>query len=94
MSMDEMHRRVAEALQTKAQNATTKSLNMRPRMASPGIPATSTDEIAMFVIEANTEARVTLENLKLVTDIYRQIVQPQQTLAEELDPKKPKRMYG
>ena len=89
-----MHRRVSEALQKRAESATAKSINVRPRFASTGVPAATADEIAMLVIEANTEARVTLENLKLVTDIYRQIVQPQLTTAEELAPKKPRRMYG
>lgn len=92
-----MHRRIATALEEKSQNAQksmAKYLNGRPRFSTAEVVSATPEDIAMFMVEANAEHRAYVDAAKIVTDIYRQIVQPQQTTAEELDPKKPKRIYG
>lgn len=79
MSLSFFRDTINQRLQARADAATGRALNVRPRYASPNQPAMTSDEYAMLQIDALAEARTCLEAIKIVTAEYVKLIEPEKT---------------
>lgn len=77
MSLDSLRANCIKAFQARAETATAKAINLRPRTAGHNMAAMSAEEYAMFSIDALTEARIFLEAQNIVTNEFRKLTQPE-----------------
>lgn len=85
MSAQELRRRVAEKIGALRDGAAQASLNVRFRPSSLGshfTPATTAEELAMYLIETNAYTRALTEALRVLDDSFRELF--------ETDEKKPR----
>lgn len=77
MSLPVLKDSIIRKLQEKADEATTRAINMRVRPASESIPAMSCEEYALLQVDALTEARIYMEAIRVTTQEYRRMTEPE-----------------
>ena len=77
MSLHFLRDNIARRLQERADNASTRAINMRVRPASEAIPAMSCEEYALLQVDALTEARIYMQAILVVTEEYRRMTEPE-----------------
>lgn len=87
MSLSVFRDSIRNALQERADSATTRAINMRVRPGGGGIPAMSCEEYALMQVDALTEARVYMLAVQVVTDEYRRMTEPEKAQQPVEEPK-------
>lgn len=93
MSLDALRQACVKAFQDRSDAATSKAVNMRPRMASHDVPAMTAEEYAMFSIDALTEARVWLMAQSVITAEFKKLTQPSRPTDDVVPLKSKGNMY-
>lgn len=86
MSLSILRDSIRNELQTLADSATTRAINMRVRPASETIPAMSCEEYALTQVDALTEARVYMTAIQIVTEEYRRMTEPEKADDQQVRP--------
>lgn len=94
MSLDALRQACIKSFQERADTATSKALNLRPRAAGQNLAAMTAEEYAMFGIDALAEARTYLECQRIITNEFRKLTQPEQKIEEPTEQKPARKMYG